>query len=115
MKSTYEPPARIASRPDPDDWGEDELLTLPEAAALLWPSGPLTTRSLRTAERRGQLAAVMIAGKLFTTRRSLARMSECRNRADGAGSAEEAPDDAGRPTFDELVAAKIAHKLTPSK
>lgn len=114
MKPTLAPPARIVNRPDPDDWGEDELLTLPEAAALLWPDGPLTTRSLRTAERSGQLASVVIAGKMFTTRRSLARMSECRNRFDGDAFAEQSPDDADKRTFDELVAAKVA-LLTPSK
>jgi hypothetical protein len=35
-------PRRVAARLDPQDWSADELMTLAEAAALLWPSGPLT-------------------------------------------------------------------------
>jgi hypothetical protein len=73
-------PPRIAERPSPHDWSDDELLTLPEAAALFWPAGPLSTRSLRTAKRHGQLAVVMIAGKMLTNKRALAEMGHCRLR-----------------------------------
>jgi hypothetical protein len=41
---------RIAARPDPAHWGDDELLTFAEAAARLWPDGPLTASSLRDEE-----------------------------------------------------------------
>lgn len=69
-------PRRVAARPDPQDWGADELMTLAEAAALLWPSGPLTASSLRTAYRAGELEVVMIARKLLVTKAALAAMTE---------------------------------------
>jgi hypothetical protein len=68
---------RVKRRPDPREWSNDELMTLPEAAALFWPVGPLTTASLRTAHRKGQLAIAEIAGKFFTTKSAIARMSAC--------------------------------------
>lgn len=52
-------PRRVAARPDPAAWGEDELLSFSEAAALLWPDGPLTASSLRTAYRAGELEVTM--------------------------------------------------------
>jgi hypothetical protein len=69
-------PRRIAARPDPSQWGDDELLTFVEAASLLWPQGPLTASSLRTAYRAGQLEVVLIARKLLVTKRGLASLTE---------------------------------------
>lgn len=80
-------PQRIARRPNPSQWGLDELLTLEEAAALHWPQGqgqgqgPLTARSLRTAADAGALGTVLIARKKFTTRRQIAEMSRCERTA----------------------------------
>ena len=71
-----EPPSRIRERPRPELWGEDEPLTLAEAAALLWPRGPLTAASLRTAYRQGALEVTMVARKLLVTRRQIAAMLE---------------------------------------
>jgi hypothetical protein len=68
-------PRRIAARPDPKDWGEDELLSFAEAAALLWPDGPLTASSLRTAYRANELEVTMIARKLLTTKRAIGAMT----------------------------------------
>lgn len=68
---------RIAQRPDPSSWGEDELLTLGEAARLLWPAGPITERTLRTAARDGRLPISRVAGKFFVTRRGLSVLSRC--------------------------------------
>lgn len=34
--------ARAKARPDPTQWGEDEVMTLVEAAAIFFPHGPLT-------------------------------------------------------------------------
>lgn len=73
-------PPRIAARPDPDRWGLDEVLTYAEAAALLWPTGPLTARSLRTAADDGRLPVVKIARKVFTTRRAILEMTRCEPR-----------------------------------
>jgi hypothetical protein len=68
---------RVRERPDPESWGEDELITLAEAAELFWPKGPLRTASLRTAARDGQLAIAAIAGKFMTTPRALKEMATC--------------------------------------
>ena len=66
---------RVEERPDPQQWRSDELLTLPEAAALYWPRGPLGVSSLRTAIRDGVLDATRIAGKLLVTPAAIAAMS----------------------------------------
>jgi hypothetical protein len=68
-------PRRVAARPDPKDWGEDELLSFAEAAALLWPDGPLTASSLRTAYRGGELEVTLIARKLLVTKAALGQMT----------------------------------------
>lgn len=111
-------PARILERPHPHLWGDDELLTLPEAAALFWPQGPLATRSLRTAVRAGQLGTVTIAGKMLTTKRQLARMAECENRrparpAEPGQTATEQVAPPRTPTFDDLLAAKLMGRKRP--
>lgn len=67
-------PRRVADRPKPEEWTDDDLLTLPEAAALFWPAGPITTNTLRTAGRDGTLAITKVAGKFFTTPLAIRRM-----------------------------------------
>jgi hypothetical protein len=110
-------PPRVAARPSPDQWSEDELMSLPEAAALLWPDpdAPLSTRSLRTAERDGQLAVFVIAGKMLTTRRALAEMGCCRRReADGPAAGPVAVATIGTLSAEEArrrLQAGIAGKL----
>lgn len=71
-------PARVAARPDPEDWREDELMSLPEAAALFWPNGPLTTNSLRVAVRDGVLPVAIVAGRHLTNRNAIREMGACR-------------------------------------
>lgn len=73
-------PRRVAARPDPKDWPDDELLTLSEAAALLWPRGPITASTLRTAYRSGLLETVLLARKLMTTKRAVHAMTEAARR-----------------------------------
>lgn len=73
-------PRRVAARPSPEMWADDELMTFSEAAALLWPSGPLTASSLRTAYRGGGLEVVVIARKLLVTKRALAEMTKAASR-----------------------------------
>ena len=63
--------ARLKARPDPGSWADDELVSLSEAVALFMPHGPLTAAALRTAYRRGELAAREVRGRIFTTRRDL--------------------------------------------
>jgi hypothetical protein len=71
---------RVAVRPDPASWSDDELMNLSEAARLFWPDGPLTLASLRTAVRDGRLAVSEIAGKFLTSKRAIMEMSVCRTR-----------------------------------
>ncbi|MCP1538195.1 hypothetical protein J2W79_003252 [Methylorubrum extorquens] len=86
-RSTRVPP-RIADRPGPEEWTDDELLTLPEAAALFWPAGPITTNTLRTAGRDGSLAITKVAGKFFTTPMAIRRMGLDEADAVKPGAAE---------------------------
>jgi hypothetical protein len=75
-------PPRVRERPDPRQWDARELMSLQEAAALFWPSGPLTVTSLRTAVRDRTLDVAEIAGKLLTNKEAIERMSVCRPRVD---------------------------------
>jgi hypothetical protein len=68
-------PRRIAAKPDPATWGDDDLLTLAEAAALLYP-GLLTESFLRTSYRKQSLEVVLINRKLLTCKRSVREMME---------------------------------------
>jgi hypothetical protein len=97
--------SRVRQRPDPESWGLDEMLTLPEAALLHWPQGPLTVTSLRTAVRDGQLAVAVIAGKHFTTRRHLATLTACKMVA--KTSAEPAPERPGERTLTSEEARQL--------
>lgn len=96
-------PPRIADRPGPEDWNEDELLTLPEAAALFWPAGPITTNTLRTAGRDGTLAITKVAGKFFTTPMAIRRMGV----ADDGGMPDPAPARTSEISPQALFAAKL--------
>jgi hypothetical protein len=58
---------RVEARPNAADWGDDEALSLPEAARLFFPDGPLSEKSLRHAAAHGQLGFVRVAGKILTT------------------------------------------------
>lgn len=68
---------RVARRPDPAMWGEDELMNLGEAARLYFNGSTISERTLRRAVRDGRLAISIIAGKYFVTRRALAALSTC--------------------------------------
>ncbi|MCJ2006262.1 hypothetical protein [Methylobacterium sp. J-092] len=86
-------PPRVAARPRTEEWADDELLTLPEAAALFWPAGPITTNTLRTAERDGTLTVTKVAGKFFTTPMAIRRMGvdEVGEKAGEPDRAEASP------------------------
>ncbi len=100
-------PPRVADRPKPEEWTDDELLTLPEAAALFWPAGPITTNTLRTAGRDGTLAITKVAGKFFTTPLAIRMM--------GAREAVESPASAGSDEMSATAAFQMklaeAHSL----
>jgi hypothetical protein len=92
-------PQRVADRPRSEEWTDDELLTLPEAAALFWPDGPITTNTLRTAGRDGTLAITRVAGKFFTTPMAIRRMGS--------------QDDVGKPaaTEPDVASATVALQM----
>jgi hypothetical protein len=50
-------------------------LALHEAVALLWPRGPVSVSTLRTAIAAGELAHARIAGRIYTTRAAIAAMA----------------------------------------
>ncbi|MCK1298476.1 hypothetical protein IVB33_08215 [Bradyrhizobium sp. 24] len=68
---------RVAERPDPKLWGEDELMNLDEAARLHWPTGFITTRMLRRAVADGRLSISILSGRHLVTRRAIAALSTC--------------------------------------
>lgn len=68
---------RVFDRPNPADWADDELLSLAEAAALLFPNGPLTERKLRTAADKRRLAIANINGNIFTTKSAVRDLCRC--------------------------------------
>ena len=76
-----DPLARARNRSRPEEWRDDELMTLVEAVAVFWPDGPLTVRSLRTEIAKGSLTAERIAGKDLVTPTALKEMRQrCRAR-----------------------------------
>lgn len=88
-------PPRVEKRPSPDQWSAVEIMTLDEAAHLMWPDGPLTVTSLRTAVRDHQLEVVRVAGKILTCKAALERMVACTSPASETPTAEAAPAPSG--------------------
>ncbi|MET4149081.1 MULTISPECIES: hypothetical protein [unclassified Bradyrhizobium] len=88
-------PPRVEKRPSPDQWSAVEIMTLDEAAHLMWPDGPLTVTSLRTAVRDRQLDIVRVAGKILTCRAALERMLACTSPPSDVPAAEPAPARSG--------------------
>lgn len=80
---------RLKARPDPGSWADDELVSLSEAVALFMPHGPLTAAALRTAYRRGKLAAREVCGRILTTRRHLDAMTAPRLLAPANDAGDE--------------------------
>jgi hypothetical protein len=81
---------------------------LPEAAALMWPNGPLTVSSLRTAVRDGQLQVVVVAGKILTNRAALRKMGTCGDLAPaGVGRRQAVLDRASPADLEALQDAML--------
>jgi hypothetical protein len=85
-------PRRVAARPDPEQWGEDELMNLAEATALFWPQGPISERTLRTAVRDRRLPISLLARKFYVTKAALRVLSRCEPIAARCGSAADRED-----------------------
>lgn len=62
---------RIAARPRPEDWTDDEPMRLEEAVAIFASRLPITVKLLRTEIARGRLVPARVAGKFFVTPRQL--------------------------------------------
>jgi hypothetical protein len=90
--------ARAKARPDPAQWGEDEVMTLIEAAVVFFPHGPLTLSSLRRAATAGTLEIAKVAGKDLTTPRAIRKLVKPSCRAEKPSrrdSGSEKTKDAG--------------------
>jgi hypothetical protein len=73
-------PRRIAREPNEAAYSDSTPLTLAEAAALLFPDGPYTESSLRTAYRQGLLEVTIVARKLTTDKAAVRKMLEAARR-----------------------------------
>ncbi len=69
------PLERLEARPGPDEWDDDELVTLAEAVELFFPRGPLTIGGLRSAIGRHELPSVNICNRIYTTPGALRRLT----------------------------------------
>jgi hypothetical protein len=86
-------PRRVAARSDPTTWSDTEMMTLSEAAALLFPHGPITASSLRSAYRAGQLEVIFVARKCLVNKVLVAKMIEnARRRGPPKGRPEGRPE-----------------------
>lgn len=109
-------PSRVTTRPDPEQWGEHELMSLAEAAALMWPQGPLTETSLRTAVRQGRLPISKVAGKFLTTRAALAMLAVCeRLPAEPVSQGSSAPATGGRYLEDLLKVDAMSGRMKSNR
>jgi hypothetical protein len=96
--------ARAKARPDPPQWGEDEVMTLVEAAAVFFPEGPLTLSSLRKAAAAGILEIAKVAGKDLTTPSAIRKLVKPSCRAAKPSrhdSGSEKTKDAGSSSIDQ--------------
>jgi hypothetical protein len=69
-----DPLIRVKARPNPNDWGDDDCMTLIEAVSVFFPHGPLTLSSFRTEIAAGRLEVARVAGKDLTTPRAIRKM-----------------------------------------
>lgn len=112
--SQRDPMRRVKLRPLASEWEDTEPVTLVEAIALLFPNGPLTVKSLRTAIHRSDLAAARVAGKDFTTLKAVREMMKPRRKhiATGPRSTSPLTQTAREPA--QAAALKIVRELRES-
>ena len=72
------PPLRCVARPSPEDWADDEPMTLAEAIAVFYPNGPVTASSLRTEYHKHRLPLAEVAGRFYVTPANLKALFEPR-------------------------------------
>jgi hypothetical protein len=107
--------ARVAQRPDPQQWRLDELVTLAEAAALLWPNGPIGVSTLRTAIRAGDLAHVRTAAPKLETgvQRDAAVFRSFEQAQDRVWTIFDNCDNFARSIFTDFTNRSIVEKFPP--
>ena len=72
------PLVRCHARPAPNDWDDDEPMTLVEAVEVFFADGPLTVSSLRSEIANGRLATAKVAGRYYVTPANLKALFEPR-------------------------------------
>jgi hypothetical protein len=96
---------RVAARPSISMWRRDELMTLAEAAALVFPD-LLSERSLRHAAAEGRLPISVVCGRHYVTLEALEKLSICTSLTDACmGDEDTADHDADDSDLDEDLAA----------
>lgn len=68
---------RVRARPSPDDWGDEEVMTLIEFEAVFRERWPLTVAGLRNAINKGRLTASLVSGSYWITPAAVKAMFEC--------------------------------------
>jgi hypothetical protein len=106
---------RLKLKPAPGDWGDDELVSLAEAAALYFPYGPMTANALRIAFRRGELAATEMCGKLYTTPRHVRAMMTPHVRQPEVTVAESEPEQLVEARSKILLPAALARRAAAAR
>jgi hypothetical protein len=99
---------RAKARPDPAQWGEDEVMTLVEAAAVFFPEGPLTLSSLRRAAAAGTLEIAKVAGKDLTTPRAIRKLVKPSCRAAKPSRHDSGSERTTKPGSSSTVGGKFA-------
>jgi len=85
---------RVLERPLPEDWSDDEPMSLMVAAAV-FTKGVLSVNGLRTAVKNKELRVTRAAGKILTTKREVLRMLAPRD--DEIASTHEQAGSTGAP------------------
>lgn len=68
---------RLAQRPSPADWDDDDPMTLVEAVAVFGDRYPLKASTMRSEIHRGRLKASFVGGAFWVTPASLKALFQC--------------------------------------
>lgn len=68
---------RLAARPDPGDWDDDDPMTLVEAVKVFGRRYPIRVSTMRSEIHRGRLTASFVGGAFWVTPASLKALFQC--------------------------------------
>jgi len=68
---------RTEARPNPEDWADDDPMTLEEMAAVFSAKYPTTVSTLRLEIKRGRLTASKVSGAYWVTPANLKAFFSC--------------------------------------